>query len=52
MPLRWDELDAKTDLRARFDVRNALERLKGPDPWADYWTTRQSITQKMRKAIS
>jgi bifunctional non-homologous end joining protein LigD len=52
MPLRWDELDAKTDLRARFDVRNALERLKEPDPWADYWTTRQSITQKMRKAIS
>src|SRR5688572_14231840 len=51
VPLFWDELDARTDLRARFDVRNAAERLK-EDPWAGYWKTRQSITPKMRKALS
>jgi bifunctional non-homologous end joining protein LigD len=51
MPLHWDELEAKTDLRGRFHVRNATERLKD-DPWARYWTTRQSITAKMKKALS
>jgi bifunctional non-homologous end joining protein LigD len=50
VPLFWDELDAKTDLRARFSVRNAAERLRD-DPWADYWTTRQSITAGMKKAL-
>ncbi|HEX2199873.1 MAG TPA: non-homologous end-joining DNA ligase, partial [Burkholderiales bacterium] len=51
MPLHWDELEAKTDLRARFDVRNASRRLQEADPWAGYWTTRQSITAKMAKAL-
>ncbi len=51
MPLHWDELEAKTDLRARFDVRNAARRLHEPDSWASYWTTRQSITAQMRKAV-
>jgi bifunctional non-homologous end joining protein LigD len=51
MPLHWDELGAKADLRARFDVRHAPERLKEPDPWADYWTTRQSISQRMKKSL-
>jgi bifunctional non-homologous end joining protein LigD len=46
VPLHWDELDPKDDLRARFDVRNVLERLRDADPWADYWTTRQSITAR------
>ncbi|MGH8741576.1 MAG: DNA ligase D, partial [Burkholderiales bacterium] len=50
LPLAWEELDAKTDLRARFDVRSVLERLR-EDPWADYWTTRQSISAKIKKAI-
>jgi bifunctional non-homologous end joining protein LigD len=51
VPLHWDELDPKHDLRARFDVRSVLERVRDADPWADYWTTRQSITAPMRKAI-
>jgi len=51
VPLAWDELDAKSDLRARFNVRNVGERLK-EDPWADYWRVRQSITPKMMKALS
>ena len=50
-PLHWDELDAKADLRARFNVRNVAARLKEKDPWAAYWTTRQSITAKMKKAL-
>jgi bifunctional non-homologous end joining protein LigD len=50
VPLHWDELDAKADLRARFDVRTVLERLR-EDPWADYWRTRQSITARMRKML-
>ena len=51
VPLAWDELEAKTDLRARFNVRNVAARVK-EDPWAQYWTVRQSITPKMMKALS
>jgi bifunctional non-homologous end joining protein LigD len=51
VPLHWDELEPGTDLRARFDVRNVVQRAKQKDPWAAYWTTRQSITAKMRKAL-
>ena len=50
MPLHWNELDPKTDLRTAFDVRNAAERLND-DPWVDYWTLRQSLTIKMKKAL-
>jgi bifunctional non-homologous end joining protein LigD len=51
IPLHWDELDARDDLRTRFDVRSAVERARQPDPWAEYWTTQQSITAKMKKAL-
>jgi bifunctional non-homologous end joining protein LigD len=51
VPLHWDELDPKDDLRARFDVRNVVQRVRDADPWAKYWTTKQSITPKMKKAI-
>ena len=51
VPLSWDELDAKDDLRARFDVRSVLPRVQAPDPWAAYWSTRQSITAKMKKSL-
>jgi bifunctional non-homologous end joining protein LigD len=50
VPLHWDELDARTDLRARFDLRSVRARLR-EDPWAEYWTTRQAISAKMRKAL-
>jgi bifunctional non-homologous end joining protein LigD len=53
VPLSWDELDAKTDLRGRYNVRNVTQRrsrLK-QDPWAEYWKTRQRITAKMKKAL-
>ncbi|HEY1288307.1 MAG TPA: DNA ligase D [Burkholderiales bacterium] len=54
VPLSWDELDPKDDVRARFNVRNVPKRLASlkKDPWADYWKTRQAITVKMKKALS
>ncbi len=53
VPLFWDELDPKDDVRPRFTVQNVSERLGSlrGDPWADYWKTRQRITAKMRKAL-
>lgn len=53
VPLFWDELDPKDDVRARFTVQNVLERLGSlrSDPWAGYWKTRQRITAKMKKAL-
>jgi bifunctional non-homologous end joining protein LigD len=53
VPLSWDELDPEQDIRAHFDLQNVPQRLAGlkKDPWADYWNTRQSITDKMKKAL-
>ena len=51
-PLRWDELKGlKT--AAPYTVRTLparLKTLKG-DPWAGYFSTRQSITAKAKKAL-
>jgi bifunctional non-homologous end joining protein LigD len=53
VPLAWDELDPKDDLRARFNVLNVPKRLaRLKDPWAAYGRTRQAITTKMREALS
>jgi bifunctional non-homologous end joining protein LigD len=47
MPVAWDELTSK-DLRKKFTVKNVPGILAHrQDPWADYWTTRQAITEKM-----
>ena len=54
VPLAWDELDAKQDLRACFDVRNLAQRLAGlgQDPWAGYAkAARQAITPRMQEAL-
>jgi bifunctional non-homologous end joining protein LigD len=52
VPLAWDELDPKDDLRARFNVLNVPKRLaRLRDPWAGYWRTRQAITSKMKQAL-
>ena len=51
-PLRWDELKGLTS-GAPYTVATMparLKRLKG-DPWDGYFTTRQSITAKARKAL-
>jgi len=53
VPLAWDELDPKEDIRSRFNLRNLPKRLaRLNDPRAGYWTSRQAITAKMTKALS
>ena len=47
MPLAWDELNAKDDVRKKFTVRTPPRR----DAWPDYARTRQSITYAMWKAL-
>jgi bifunctional non-homologous end joining protein LigD len=52
VPLAWDELDSKDDLRSRFDVLSVPKRLaRLKDPWAEYWRTRQAVTAKMQKSL-
>src|SRR2546421_4447075 len=51
-PLAWEEL-GKTDLRAKFTVRSVprgLAQLRH-DPRRGYFTTRQSVTAAMRRAL-
>lgn len=51
MPVSWDELaDVRGD---SFTVRNAKDRLaaRRADPWADFFTVRQSITTRMMKQV-
>jgi bifunctional non-homologous end joining protein LigD len=50
MPVDWDELkDVRGDT---FTVRNAKDRLATrTDPWADFFTIRQSITTKMMAKV-
>ena len=49
-PLSWDDLspDSSPD---RFKVENSSDLLSRPDPWADFFTVRQSITKPMRKKL-
>jgi bifunctional non-homologous end joining protein LigD len=55
VPLAWDELSAREDLRERhFNIGNVRERLRtlGADPWADYTATRQGLTKALRAKLS
>jgi len=51
-PLAWDELDAR-DVRARHTVKTVPRRLARlrADPWKGYFSTRQSITAQMLRAL-
>ncbi|HWM41844.1 MAG TPA: non-homologous end-joining DNA ligase, partial [Burkholderiales bacterium] len=51
-PLEWDEL-GRADIRGRFTVKTVPKRLAklALDPWAEYGSTRQSITEAMRRAL-
>jgi bifunctional non-homologous end joining protein LigD len=51
-PLDWDELSTRTrpDMYNIRNIFRRLDRLKR-DPWADFFTTRQSITKKIRSAF-
>lgn len=51
-PLRWDELK-RLKSGAPYTVESVPARLKRlkSDPWEDFFSTRQSITAKARKAL-
>jgi bifunctional non-homologous end joining protein LigD len=51
-PLRWDELK-RLDSGAAYTVKTMPARLKRlkSDPWEGFFSTRQSITAKARKAL-
>jgi bifunctional non-homologous end joining protein LigD len=42
IPLDWDELTPRLD-PARFTIRTAVARTKEPDPWREYWKSRQKL---------
>jgi bifunctional non-homologous end joining protein LigD len=51
-PLDWQEL-GRTDIRGKFTVLTVPKRLAKLtlDPWAEYSSTRQSITEAMWRAL-
>jgi bifunctional non-homologous end joining protein LigD len=52
-PLAWDELTEDEDIRQKFTVQTVPRRLAAlkKDPWADYASTRQSITEAMWRSL-
>jgi bifunctional non-homologous end joining protein LigD len=49
MPVAWDALD-KLKRGAQWTIATAREQLSFQplDPWADYWKTRQVLSEPMR----
>jgi bifunctional non-homologous end joining protein LigD len=50
MPVAWEQLaDLKSG--AQWTVQTAREYLsfQSGDPWAEYWPTKQSLTQAMKR---
>ena len=49
MPIAWDELQEITG-GAHWTIANGLDRVKRQtlDPWADYWTCKQTLTKAMQ----
>jgi bifunctional non-homologous end joining protein LigD len=50
MPLAWEELGGRIKANS-FRVDNVPERLERSDPWKDFLTIRQSITNKMMATV-
>ena len=50
VPLAWDELGQRP-IADSWTIQNAAERLKRPDPWADFDAKRQPLTARHRKAL-
>jgi bifunctional non-homologous end joining protein LigD len=50
--LRWDEL-SRLESGAPYSVKTLPRRLSQlkSDPWEDFFTTRQAITGRARKAL-
>ncbi|WP_353194178.1 DNA ligase D [Pusillimonas noertemannii] len=54
MPVAWDELDSRHDLRAaRFNIANALKHRQeqGGDPWQDYAASRKALRLSFQKEL-
>lgn len=53
MPLAWDELGARDVRFDHFHVANVPQHLerRRADPWADFFTLRQSVTAAMMKKV-
>ena len=47
MPLSWKEVRPGLD-HARFNLGSFRKVLERPDPWKDFWKSRQSLTRAMR----
>jgi bifunctional non-homologous end joining protein LigD len=50
MPVAWEQLE-RLKSGAQWNVQTAREYLsfQKDDPWADYWTTKQTLTQAMKR---
>jgi bifunctional non-homologous end joining protein LigD len=50
MPVRWEALDALKS-GAQWTIATAREHLsfETEDPWKDYWTARQTLTEAMKR---
>jgi bifunctional non-homologous end joining protein LigD len=50
-PISWDELGSLSgaDSHTVYDAEQRLS--SGPDPWAGYFETKQSITRRMLEAL-
>ena len=50
VPVTWDELDG-LDCANSFNIFAAAERAQGPDAWAGYFETDQSLTERIQEVI-
>jgi bifunctional non-homologous end joining protein LigD len=50
MPVAWSELK-RLERADAFTLPDALQRLKGKDPWEGYFKMRQSLTAKTAAAL-
>jgi bifunctional non-homologous end joining protein LigD len=50
MPVAWEQLE-RLKSGAQWNVQTAREYLsfQKDDPWVDYWTTKQTLTQAMKR---
>jgi bifunctional non-homologous end joining protein LigD len=50
MPLSWDEL-GKNPLAGSWTIGNAAQRLRQPDPWQEFFSSRQRLTASRVRAV-
>ncbi|WP_108460965.1 DNA ligase D [Devosia naphthalenivorans] len=50
VPVTWDELE-QLDRANTFDIFVAADRAQGPDAWAGYFKTEQTLTNRIQEVI-